>query len=181
MSESDPGYEYVSYEPIDDGRIVRILLDRPEARNAQNRGMLVELNDAFLRAERDDEVRVVILGGAGKMFTSGHDLGSKVAMDEIAEHPSWQENGGTRKGAERLVIELRDKVSALGADAPTSAQAAPTASGWRDQVAAGLESLGWSAKDAAAAVERVAPLADEEPTPGVGDLMKAALRSLARN
>jgi len=86
-----------------------------------------------------------------------------------------------RKGAERLVIELRDKVSALGADAPTSAQAAPTASGWRDQVAAGLESLGWSAKDAAAAVERVAPLADEEPTPGVGDLMKAALRSLARN
>ena len=51
MSESDPGYEYVSYEPIDDGRIVRILLDRPEARNAQNRGMLVELNDAFLRAD----------------------------------------------------------------------------------------------------------------------------------
>ena len=37
---------------FDDGTIVRICLDRPEARNAQNRGMLVELNDAFLAALR---------------------------------------------------------------------------------------------------------------------------------
>ena len=98
-------YEYILYEPLDDGRIVRILLDRPEARNAQNRGMLVELNEAFLRAERDDEVRVVILGGAGPMFTSGHDLGSKVSVDEYTNHPSWQENGGTRTGAERLMLQ----------------------------------------------------------------------------
>lgn len=34
------------------------------------------LDDAFLRAEADDEVRVVILGGTGKMFSSGHDTGS---------------------------------------------------------------------------------------------------------
>lgn len=34
------------------------MLNRPETRNAQNRGMLVELHDAFLRAEADDEVRV---------------------------------------------------------------------------------------------------------------------------
>ena len=71
-------YTFILYETIDDGRIVRIMLNRPEARNAQNRGMLVELNEAFLRAEADDEVRVVILGGTGKMFSSGHDLGSKV-------------------------------------------------------------------------------------------------------
>jgi enoyl-CoA hydratase len=98
-------YEFISYEPLDDGRIVRILLDRPEARNAQNRGMLVELHEAFLRAEADDEVRVVILGGTGKMFTSGHDLGSKVSMDEVQTHQSWKENGGTRKGAERLMLQ----------------------------------------------------------------------------
>jgi enoyl-CoA hydratase/carnithine racemase len=49
-------YEYVLYETVDDGRIARIMLNRPDARNAQNRGMLVELNDAFLRAEADDEV-----------------------------------------------------------------------------------------------------------------------------
>ena len=98
-------YEYLLYEPYDDGQIVRILLNRPEARNAQNRAMLVELNEAFLRAERDDDVRVVILGGAGPMFTSGHDMGSKVAMEEIATHPSWQENGATRGGAERLMLQ----------------------------------------------------------------------------
>jgi len=100
-----PEYQYVTYEEIDDGRIVRILLNRPEARNAQNRGMLVELDAAFLRAEADDEARVVILGGAGPMFTSGHDLGSKVSVDEYAEHQSWKENGGTRKGAERLMLQ----------------------------------------------------------------------------
>lgn len=87
-----------------------------------------------------------------------------------------------RKGAERLVIELRDKVAALGAGGVAAPSASPLAqpAGWREQVAAGLESLGWSAKDAAAAVDRVAPIAEEDPTLGVGVLMKAALRSLAR-
>jgi enoyl-CoA hydratase len=64
-------YQHVLYETLDEGRIVRILLNRPDARNAQHRGMLVELNEAFLRAEADDEVRVVILGGTGPMFSSG--------------------------------------------------------------------------------------------------------------
>src|SRR5689334_24154068 len=93
-------YKYVTYEELDDGVIARIMLNRPEARNAQNRGMLVELNDAFLRAEADDEVRVVILGGVGKMFSAGHDMGSKVAQDERVNHPTRQINGGTRRGAE---------------------------------------------------------------------------------
>ena len=99
-----PDYQYVSYETLDDGQIVRIMLNRPDARNAQNRGLLVELNDAFLKAEADDEVRVVILGGTGKMFSSGHDLGSKASMEEMMpgpnQHPSRQINGGTRKGSE---------------------------------------------------------------------------------
>ena len=66
MSEN-PEYQYVTYETLDDGTIARIMLDRADARNAQNRGMLVELNDAFLRAEADDTVRVVILGGNGPL------------------------------------------------------------------------------------------------------------------
>ena len=103
-----PDYEYVRYESEDDGRIVRIILNRPEARNAQNRGMLVELNDAFLAAEADDEVRVVILSGEGLMFSSGHDMGSKVAMGEYSgpnPHPSTSTNGGTRLGAEKLMLQ----------------------------------------------------------------------------
>jgi enoyl-CoA hydratase len=104
-----PDYDFLLYEPIDDGRIVRILLNRPDARNAQNRGLLVELNDAFLTAEADDEVRVVILGGTGPMFSSGHDLGSKVMLEESYpgpnQHPTRQINGGTRKGAEALMLQ----------------------------------------------------------------------------
>jgi enoyl-CoA hydratase len=98
-------YEFVTYELLDEGRIARIMLNRPEARNAQNRGMLVELNDAFLAAEADDEVRVVIFGGAGPMFTSGHDMGSKVALEEYATHPTTKINGGTREGAEKLMLQ----------------------------------------------------------------------------
>lgn len=104
-----PDYKYLTYEAVDEGTIVRIMLNRPEARNAQNRGMLVELNDAFLTAEADDQVRVVILGGHGPMFSSGHDLGSKVFMEEVLpgpnRHPSWGINGGTRKGAEGRMLQ----------------------------------------------------------------------------
>ena len=98
-----------SLRALDDGQIVRIMLNRPEARNAQNRGMLVELNEAFLRAEADDDVRVVILGGVGPMFSSGHDMGSKVVDGGVrpgpSQHPTRTINGGTRKGAENLMLQ----------------------------------------------------------------------------
>lgn len=104
-----PEYEYVVYEPLDDGRIVRVMLNRPEARNAQNRGLLVDLHEALLHAEADDEVRVVILGGMGPMFSAGHDMGSKVSMEELMpgpkQHPTRTINGGTRKGAEALMLQ----------------------------------------------------------------------------
>ena len=106
MSED---YRYITYEVLDEGRIARIMLNRPGARNAQNRGLLVELNEAFLRAEADDEVRVVILGGNGPMFSSGHDLGSAESRAEYTpgpdQHPSYLVNGGTREGAESLMLQ----------------------------------------------------------------------------
>ncbi len=102
-------YRYVTYETLDEGTIARIMLNRPESRNAQQRGMLVELNEAFLQAEADDDVRVVILGGNGPMFSSGHDLGSKVMMEEYKpgpnQHPSFTQNGATREGAEKLMLQ----------------------------------------------------------------------------
>ena len=80
-------YEFITYELLDEGQIARIMLNRPEARNAQNRGMLVELHEAFLAAEADDEVRVVILGGMGPMFSAGHDMGSKKSLEELTPRP----------------------------------------------------------------------------------------------
>jgi enoyl-CoA hydratase len=104
-----PEYKYVTYETLDDGKIARIMLNRPEARNAQNRGLLVDLHDAFLHAEADDEVRVVILGGTGPMFSSGHDLGSKASIEEMMPGPNQHFtrgiNGGTRKGSENLMLQ----------------------------------------------------------------------------
>src|SRR5215217_2790538 len=97
-------YEFLQYETHDDGQIVRILLDRPDARNAQNRGLLVELDKAFLRAEADDACRVVLLGGTGPMFSSGHDMGSKVAREEYVSHPTSSINGATRAGAEKRML-----------------------------------------------------------------------------
>lgn len=102
-------YEFITYETLDDGLIARIMLDRPEVRNAQNRGLLVELNEALLRAEADDQVRVVILGALGPMFSSGHDLGSKQSVSEREpgpqQHPTFRINGGTRHGAERITLQ----------------------------------------------------------------------------
>jgi enoyl-CoA hydratase len=105
MTDSQGDYQFIGYETLLDGAVVRIMLDRPDARNAQNRGMLVELDDAFLRAEADDAVKVVILGGEGPMFSSGHDMGSAVARDEYQNHPTSKINGATRSGAEARMLQ----------------------------------------------------------------------------
>src|ERR1700733_4240188 len=80
------------------------MLNRLRTRNAQHRGLLVELNEAMLAAEADDQVRVVILGGVGPIFSAGHDMGSKEALAERApgpdQHPTFQGYGATRLGAE---------------------------------------------------------------------------------
>jgi enoyl-CoA hydratase len=102
-------YKFLLTESFDDGAIVRITLNRPSARNAQNRGLLVELGQAFEAAEKDDKVRVVILAGAGPIFSSGHDLGSKDSRAEMepgpCQHESARTNGGTREGAEKRMLQ----------------------------------------------------------------------------
>jgi enoyl-CoA hydratase len=62
------------------GAVRKITTNRPEVLNAQSRVLLEELDDAFLRAVEDDSVRVIILAGAGKHFSAGHDLGSPQEM-----------------------------------------------------------------------------------------------------
>jgi enoyl-CoA hydratase len=104
-----PEPRYLSYEKLRDGTIVRITLQRPQFRNAQNRGMLVELAAAFEDAEADDQVRVVILAGAGPVFSAGHDLGTADTVAEQAEgasrHPTYSGFGATRPAAERRMLQ----------------------------------------------------------------------------
>lgn len=103
-------YRSLTYEQLDDGAIVRITLNRPRQRNAQHRGLLVELDQAFLRAEADDDVRVVILAGAGPTFSAGHDTGSAERTaerdpDSPDFHPTYTFNGATRRSAEKKMVQ----------------------------------------------------------------------------
>ena len=85
-----------------------------------------------------------------------------------------------RKGAQRIVIELKDKINTVGVGGdpvPTGTAAA----GWRDQVSQGLQGLGWSARDADAACDEVQHLVADDPDVGVPALMRAALQTLARS
>jgi Holliday junction DNA helicase RuvA len=105
------------------------------------------------------------------------DFRTAIATENLATLSSVPGIG--RRGAQRLVIELKDKVAALAAADPVGL-ATPVAPLWREQVRLGLEGLGWSARDAEAACDRVQPLADDDPTLGVAPLMRAALRTLAK-
>ncbi|MCF8588964.1 enoyl-CoA hydratase [Gordonia sp. HY285] len=99
-------YKYLRYETYDEGTIARIVLNRPRYRNAQNRGLLVELTEAFLRAEGDDTVRVVVLAGEGPAFSSGHDLGSSEYRAERDPGPD-QHWSYTCTGATHDAVESR--------------------------------------------------------------------------
>ncbi|MBW3667836.1 MAG: enoyl-CoA hydratase [Actinobacteria bacterium] len=79
-------------------QVARIVLARPEARNAQDTRMLYELDDAYMRAMQDDDVRVVILAADGEMFSSGHDLRDRYPMADFDQRGTW--SGYDLPGAE---------------------------------------------------------------------------------
>ncbi|MFD7064124.1 enoyl-CoA hydratase [Streptomyces sp. NPDC059906] len=66
--------EPVRYEK--QGPVATVTMNRPEYRNAQNSAMTYALDRAFYRAAEDDEVKTVVLAGAGKHFSAGHDIGT---------------------------------------------------------------------------------------------------------
>lgn len=68
------GYENLSLEMF--GSVLRVTLNRPERRNALSSELMAELLEAISAAERDREISVLILRGAGKSFCSGYDVSS---------------------------------------------------------------------------------------------------------
>ncbi|MEM8922515.1 MAG: enoyl-CoA hydratase [Actinomycetota bacterium] len=75
-------WERVRYdEPAE--RVARITLARADAANAQDYLMLSELNEAFDRAARDENIRVIVLAADGKHFSSGHDLRDRSDINDL--------------------------------------------------------------------------------------------------
>jgi enoyl-CoA hydratase len=70
-----------------DGRIATITIDRPDRRNALDRGHVADLLAAIESASRDDDVRAVILTGAGGVFCAGTDMSAP--GDIGPAHEDW--------------------------------------------------------------------------------------------
>jgi enoyl-CoA hydratase/carnithine racemase len=68
----------------DRGGVRHLVLNRPDKRNALNRELIVELGAAIEGAAADDDVRVVVVRGAGPMFSSGMDMND---LRELSEQP----------------------------------------------------------------------------------------------
>ena len=84
---ADLSYEHILLE-VEQGGVARLLLNRPEQRNAMTRAMGQEVRDAVERLDADDSVRVVVVGGTGSSFCSGadlHDLAQEAGISQDRE------------------------------------------------------------------------------------------------
>lgn len=112
---------------------------------------------AMLAVATPDHIRAAIAGG---------DVAALVKTPGIG-----------KKGAERIVLELKDKVGPISATGTPDVPAAPS-SGGHGQVSEALVGLGWSAKQADDAVAKVVTAAPEVTE--ISALLRAALRELGR-
>lgn len=86
MRESAVGgadYQDITYETI--GPVARIYHARPDRGNAEGTRLLDEIDDALKVANQDEAIRVVIIGGAGKHFSAGHDVKEAMGRPDIVE------------------------------------------------------------------------------------------------
>ncbi|MDQ1620032.1 MAG: holliday junction helicase RuvA [Actinomycetota bacterium] len=142
----------------------------------------------------DDDERVVF-----ELLQTASGVGPRVAQAMLAVHsPDALRRavaaedlaalmlvpGVGKKGAQRIVLELKDRLGApTGVGGSNVTRVAPAAA-WRDQLHEALLGLGWSSREADDAVARVAPQAEEAAAaggePDISVLLRTALRSLSR-
>lgn len=90
------------------GAVAWIMLNRPKFGNAQNAQMLYALDAAFARAAADDAVRAIVLGGMGRNFSGGHDIGTPgrdVDVSAAARHTLWGDHVDLPGAAKAYVRE----------------------------------------------------------------------------
>lgn len=89
-----------------DGFIARLILNRPEKRNAMDLPFFQELSDAFAGFDQDPEVRAVILQGEGKSFSAGLDLGALPALVQATDAEA-------REALRRILVHAQASFTAL--------------------------------------------------------------------
>ena len=157
--------------------------------------LIVREDSLTLYGFASEDERVVF-----ELLQTASGVGPRLAQAMLATHPPdalrravaaedlgalMLVSGVGRKGAQRIVLELKDRIGAPTGHAVLGERPSTTGDdGWRDTVRGGLLGLGWSAREADAALDAVAPLAAEAVSTGepasTADLLRAALRSLSR-
>ena len=126
MSSSDPGDCFVAredasaYETVEpvlyevrDG-IAILTMNRPTFNNAQNSQMTYALDAGFRRAVDDDEVKVIVLKGAGRHFSAGHDIGTPGRdINKPFERQSLWWDHTNKPGAEQLFVREQEVYLAM--------------------------------------------------------------------
>jgi holliday junction DNA helicase RuvA len=163
--------------------------------------LVVREDSLTLYGFADDDERQLF-----ELLQTANGVGPRLAQAVLAIHPPrevrravsmgdlkalMQVPGIGKKGAERLVLELRDRLGTTTSDTSLDGPPAPGLTAitpvapWRDQLTAALMSLGWTGKEAEGAVSQLAPIADEQvaATGGVevAVLLRQALRLLGRS
>jgi enoyl-CoA hydratase/carnithine racemase len=106
-------YEQIRYD-VEDG-LLTITLNRPERMNAYTRQMKDELIDAFDRSDDDDDVRAVIVTGAGRAFCAGADVsaGSETFAKNAERGEQEPDRDGGGQGSLRIYESLKPVIGAI--------------------------------------------------------------------
>ncbi|RLI84329.1 enoyl-CoA hydratase [Archaeoglobales archaeon] len=114
-SMKDLSYENIIYE--EEGKIGRITLNRPEKRNALSYALLTELKDLLSRIKEERKVKVVIVKGAGKVFSSGHDLkevlGDPIDVERLFKR-CYEVMHGIRDLPQTVIAQVHGVATAAG-------------------------------------------------------------------
>lgn len=164
--------------------------------------LVVREDSLTLYGFADDDERSLF-----ELLQTANGVGPRLAQAVLAIHPPrevrravsmgdlkalMQVPGIGRKGAERLVLELRDRLGATTTDTSLDGPALPGGAGpitpvapWRDQLTAAIVGLGWTSRDADTALLALSPVADEQLATGgrvdVAVLLRQALQLLGRS
>jgi len=121
MNHSDPGDGFVQREDksvyetsepvlytVADG-IATLTMNRPDFNNAQNSQMTYAMDAAFRQAVDDDNVKVIVLRGAGKHFSAGHDIGTPGRdINKPFDRQSLWWDHTNKPGAEQLFVREQE-------------------------------------------------------------------------